>query len=77
MIQVRLLVTSHGCQPKFLYASLEQLFSGRCISLQELGPRFTLRLLSVQLGVFNPGHGDYEFKEDYKRTGKDRRRFIL
>lgn len=44
--------------------------------LQELGPRFTLKLLSVQKGTFDSRHGEYE----WKRNGDmdtSRRKFFL
>ena len=42
--------------------------------LQELGPRFTLRLKSLQLGTFDTQHGEYEWK--YKpELDTSRRRF--
>eukprot|EP01013_Petalomonas_cantuscygni_P031568 TRINITY_DN57795_c0_g1_i1.p1 TRINITY_DN57795_c0_g1~~TRINITY_DN57795_c0_g1_i1.p1 ORF type:complete len:300 (+),score=39.08 TRINITY_DN57795_c0_g1_i1:55-954(+) len=47
------------------------------VLLQELGPRFTMRLTSLQLGAFDPGRGQFEWKEDYKRTGQSRRKFQL
>eukprot|EP00965_Chrysotila_dentata_P024726 820047-Pleurochrysis_carterae.AAC.1 len=32
------------------------------VRLQELGPRFTLKLKSLQLGTFDTQHGEYEWK---------------
>lgn len=31
------------------------------VQLQEIGPRFTLKLLSLQLGTFNPKYGEFEW----------------
>ncbi len=31
------------------------------VGLQELGPRFTLKLRTLQKGVFNPKFGEYEY----------------
>ncbi len=44
--------------------------------LQELGPRFTLKLLSLQKGTFDSKHGEYEWVH---KTNMDtsRRRFFL
>lgn len=44
--------------------------------LQELGPRFTLRLQSLQKGTFDSKHGEYEWLH---KTDMDtsRRRFHL
>ncbi|RKP38242.1 putative nucleolar ribosomal biogenesis factor RPF1p [Dimargaris cristalligena] len=45
-------------------------------SLQELGPRFTLKLKWLQKGPYDPTHGEYEwvFKSEMETT---RRRFFL
>ncbi|CAL8464898.1 g4433 [Coccomyxa elongata] len=44
--------------------------------LQELGPRFTLKLQSLQSGTFNSKEGEFEFK--YKsKMHQNRRRFVL
>ena len=42
----------------------EQKEKGAAVSatLQELGPRFTLKLKSLQLGTFDTQHGEYEWK---------------
>lgn len=49
-------------------------FSG--VKLQELGPSFTLRLLSIQEGLFDREIGNYEY--NYKdRMGIRRRKFYL
>tara|TARA_B100001142_G_scaffold321302_1_gene367727 strand:- start:1687 stop:2850 length:1164 start_codon:yes stop_codon:yes gene_type:complete len=47
--------------------------------LQELGPRFTLKLLSIQKGTFNSKHGEYEyvFSGDAGGSKYDRRKFVL
>ena len=45
-------------------------------NLQEIGPRFTMRLLFVQKGLFDPEKGDYEwFYKD--KMGVKRRKFYL
>lgn len=44
--------------------------------LQELGPRFTLRLKSMQLGTFDTQHGEYEWKHKAE-LDTSRRRFHL
>jgi len=44
--------------------------------LQELGPRFTLRLKSLQLGTFDTQHGEYEWKHK-PELDTSRRRFHL
>jgi ribosome production factor 1 len=46
------------------------------VNLQEIGPRFVMRLLSIQRGVFNPQFGEYEWV--YKdKMGVKRRKFYL
>ena len=42
--------------------------------LQELGPRFTLKLKSLQLGTFDTQHGEYEWKHK-PELDTSRRRF--
>lgn len=45
--------------------------------LQELGPRFTLKLRGLQKGFFeNPDQAEHEFKWKTK-TDRNRRRFFL
>jgi len=46
------------------------------VHLQEIGPRFTLRLLSIQKGTFDNQFGEYEWL--YKnKMGVRRRKFHL
>lgn len=46
------------------------------VNLQELGPRFAMRLLFVQKGLYDPEQGDYEWL--YKdKMGVRRRKFYL
>ena len=44
--------------------------------LQELGPRFTLKLKSLQLGIFDTQHGEYEWKHK-PELDTSRRRFHM
>ena len=44
--------------------------------LQELGPRFTLKLKSLQMGTFDTQHGEYEWKHK-PELDTSRRRFHL
>jgi len=46
------------------------------VNLQEIGPRFTMRLLYVQKGLFDPEKGDYEWMHKDK-MGVKRRKFYL
>ena len=43
---------------------------------QELGPRFTLKLKSLQLGTFDTQHGEYEWKHK-PELDTSRRRFHM
>ena len=47
--------------------------------LQELGPRFTLKLMSVQKGTFDSRHGEYEYVRNGETDGTkhNRRKFVL
>lgn len=45
--------------------------------LQELGPRFTLKLLSLQKGTFDSGGGEFEWVHNRKEMDTSRRRFHL
>jgi ribosome production factor 1 len=45
--------------------------------LQELGPRFTLRLKSLQMGTFDTQHGEYEWKRQAELDRHSRRRFHI
>lgn len=45
-------------------------------SLQELGPRFVMRLTSLQKGTFDSKHGEFEWEPKNEKTGS-RRKFNL
>eukprot|EP00617_Octactis_speculum_P025747 CAMPEP_0185768522 /NCGR_PEP_ID=MMETSP1174-20130828/50195_1 /TAXON_ID=35687 /ORGANISM="Dictyocha speculum, Strain CCMP1381" /LENGTH=323 /DNA_ID=CAMNT_0028453239 /DNA_START=13 /DNA_END=984 /DNA_ORIENTATION=+ len=45
--------------------------------LQELGPRFTLKMRWLQLGSFDTKDGEYEWMHNRKAMDTDRRRFHL
>lgn len=53
--------------------------TGKRVKLRELGPRFTLKLRSLQQGVFDSKTGDYEWIITNKRhqLESNRRRFYL
>lgn len=53
--------------------------NGKKVRLQELGPRFTMRLLSLQHGVFDSKTGEYEWIITNRRheMEKNRRTFFL
>ena len=48
--------------------------------LQELGPRFTLKLLSIQKGILNWRHGEFEWcnvQYNQESIGYNRRTYAL
>jgi len=45
--------------------------------LQELGPRFTLKLKSLQIGTFDTQHGEYEWKHQSYLDRHSRTRFHI
>ncbi len=45
--------------------------------LQELGPRFTLKLTSLQKGTFDTRHGEFEWVHKRKEMDTSRRKFHL
>lgn len=45
--------------------------------LQELGPRFTLKLLSLQKGTFDARGGEFEWVHNRKAMDTSRRKFHL
>eukprot|EP01062_Namystynia_karyoxenos_P074175 TRINITY_DN71019_c0_g1_i1.p2 TRINITY_DN71019_c0_g1~~TRINITY_DN71019_c0_g1_i1.p2 ORF type:complete len:389 (+),score=166.16 TRINITY_DN71019_c0_g1_i1:78-1169(+) len=47
------------------------------VRIQEMGPRFTLRLRSLQAGLFDPALGDYEWFRKKREMDRERRRFHL
>ncbi|VDD77942.1 unnamed protein product [Mesocestoides corti] len=47
------------------------------VALNEVGPRFTLKLKSIQRGTFDSQFGDYEWVRKGAVIGKSRRTFVL
>lgn len=47
------------------------------VSLQECGPQFTLKLMSLQTGTFDPQYGEYEWILKRHEMQKSRKRFYL
>jgi hypothetical protein len=45
--------------------------------LQELGPRFTLKLISLQKGTFDSRRGEYEYHSGSDGSKFSRRKFVL
>ena len=51
--------------------------TGKKVGLYELGPRFTLKLRSLQLGTFDSKKGDYEWIHKRHKMDTSRRKFYL
>lgn len=49
----------------------------KSVSLQECGPQMTLKLMSLQTGLFDPQHGEYEWMLKRHEMQKSRKRFYL
>jgi ribosome production factor 1 len=48
------------------------------VALQELGPRFTLKLKSIQHGTFDATYGEYEWMQKPKhKMDTERTKFFL
>jgi ribosome production factor 1 len=58
-------------------AALEKNGIAARVRLQELGPRMTLKLMSIQEGTFDTLHGEYEFIRKKKDEKDSRRKFAL
>eukprot|EP00188_Purpureofilum_apyrenoidigerum_P002805 Plantae.Rhodophyta-Purpureofilum_apyrenoidigerum.ctg2868.p1 GENE.Plantae.Rhodophyta-Purpureofilum_apyrenoidigerum.ctg2868~~Plantae.Rhodophyta-Purpureofilum_apyrenoidigerum.ctg2868.p1 ORF type:complete len:303 (-),score=58.37 Plantae.Rhodophyta-Purpureofilum_apyrenoidigerum.ctg2868:805-1713(-) len=74
----RQVVTIHN-QRDFVFCRFHRYIfdkDGQKVRLQELGPRFTLKLKSLQRGTFDPERGEYEWmcKKEMKTS---KRRFFL
>eukprot|EP01064_Diplonema_japonicum_P005064 TRINITY_DN1336_c1_g1_i1.p1 TRINITY_DN1336_c1_g1~~TRINITY_DN1336_c1_g1_i1.p1 ORF type:complete len:348 (+),score=54.04 TRINITY_DN1336_c1_g1_i1:36-1046(+) len=73
----RAVTTFHNHRDFIFVRSHRYLFQGEEVRLQEMGPRFTLRLRSLQAGLFDPTHGEYEWFRKKKEMDKSRTRFHL
>nr|AAW25591.1 SJCHGC08420 protein [Schistosoma japonicum] len=47
------------------------------IAMNEVGPKFTLKLRSIQLGTFDSQFGNYEWVRKKTEIGRSRRTFVL
>ncbi|CDW55807.1 Brix domain containing protein [Trichuris trichiura] len=75
----RRVVTFH-CQRDYIFFRhhwYEFKKNGTKAALQELGPRFTLRLKAVQKGTFDPKFGQFEWVLKRHEMETSRRRFFL
>jgi len=71
-------VTIHNQRDFLFFRFHRYVFSeaGERVRLQELGPRFTLKLKSLQGGTFDPAGGEFEWIQK-KDMVTSRRRFVL
>ena len=47
------------------------------VDLQEIGPRFTLKLQALQKGLYDKRHGSFEFQQSTHQEHEDKRKFHL
>eukprot|EP00941_MAST-03F_sp_MAST-3F-sp1_P001258 g1258.t1 len=74
----RQVVTFHNQRDYIFVRHHRYIFeSGKKARLQELGPRFTLKLRWLQQGTFDSLHGEYEWVHKRKEMDTSRRRFHL
>jgi ribosome production factor 1 len=77
-LKARRVVTMHNQRDFVFFRHHRYEFNedGSRANLQEVGPRFTLKLHSLQLGTMDKKHGEFEFI--YKpRDGVNRKKFFL
>ena len=74
----RELVTFHNQRDYIFFRYYRYIFTDdfQNVNLQEIGPRFVMRLLFLQKGLYDPEHGEYEWLYTDK-MGVKRRKFYL
>lgn len=76
--QGRCVTTFHNQRDFIFFRFHRYLFkNSKRVGLQELGPRFTLKLRSLQKGTFDTKYGEYEWLMKRKEMDNIRRRFHL
>lgn len=71
----RRVVTFHNQRDYIFFRQHRYQFrNAKKVGLHELGPRFTLKLRSLQKGTFDSIHGEYEYMQQRE---KNRRKFVL
>lgn len=74
----RRVITLHNQRDFIFFRQHRYIFNdGQRVGLQEMGPRFTLKLQSLQLGTFDSQHGEYEWVRKRHGVATSRRRFFL
>lgn len=76
--QGRRVVTFHNQRDFIFFRHHRYVFkNSKKAGLQELGPRFTLKLRSIQKGTFDSKYGEYEWIHKRKEMDTSRRKFHL
>ncbi|XP_031553915.1 ribosome production factor 1-like [Actinia tenebrosa] len=76
--QGRQCVTFHNQRDFIFFRRHRYIFrNSKKVGLQELGPRFTLKLRSLQKGTFDSKFGEYEWIHKRKQMDTSRRKFHL
>lgn len=71
-------ITFHNQRDYIFFRHHRYIFkSAQKVGLQELGPRFTLKLRTLQKGVFNPKFGEYEYVHKRHAMESNRRKFQI
>ncbi|KAH3698587.1 ribosome production factor 1-like [Dreissena polymorpha] len=74
----RRVVTFHNQRDFIFFRHHRYIFrSAQKVGLQELGPRFTLKLRTLQKGSFDSKYGEYEFVHKRHEMDSSRRKFFL
>ncbi|XP_071849938.1 ribosome production factor 1-like [Apostichopus japonicus] len=74
----RQVVTFHNQRDYIFFRRHRYVFKKNMrVALQELGPRFTLKLRSLQKGTFDTKYGEYEFVHKRREMDNNRRKFFL
>jgi ribosome production factor 1 len=78
MFKGRRVVTFHN-QRDFVFVRQHRYIfdTAKDARVQEVGPRFTLKLKSLQVGTFDTHHGEYEWVLKRKEMETSRRKFVL
>ncbi|XP_022329870.2 ribosome production factor 1-like [Crassostrea virginica] len=76
--QGRRVVTFHNQRDFIFFRHHRYVFrNNKRVGLKELGPRFTLKLRSLQKGTFDSKYGEYEWVHKRKEMETSRRKFTL
>ncbi|KJE97812.1 hypothetical protein CAOG_09134 [Capsaspora owczarzaki ATCC 30864] len=74
----RRVITFHNQRDFIFFRHHRYIFrNAQKVGLQEIGPRFTLKLRSLQKGTFDAKYGEYEWTHKRGEMDTSRRRFFL